>query len=78
MGNSRGSYYSTPENHMRAYDKLPSTVRQALASADFDYATQPILTRWRRGTSPKALVRFIRRWDRDERKRQSKRQPTGR
>jgi len=69
MGNSHGSYYSTPERHMRAYDKLPRTVRQALADADFDYATQPVLTHWRRGASPKALVRLIRQWDRKDRKR---------
>jgi len=77
MGNSGGSYYSTPENAMRAFDKLPRTVRNALANAIFDWASQPFLTQWRRGTSPKKLVALIREWDREacakrERKRQSR------
>lgn len=34
---------------MAAYDKLPPTARRALQDAAFDWATQPILTRHRRG-----------------------------
>lgn len=50
MGNSSGSYYSKRENTMAAFDKLPPTARAALANAAFDWAPQPIVTQWRRGT----------------------------
>jgi hypothetical protein len=71
MGNSQGSYRTTPANLMRAYDKLPPVVRRALANAVFDYAAQPFLTDFRRGLSPKEIAKEIARWDREliERKR---------
>ena len=65
--NSRGSYRTTPANMMRAYDKLPPTVRKALANAAFNYAPQPVLTRVRRdGWSCGAVIGLIRAWDRQE------------
>ena len=47
--NSKGNYRTTREKDLRAYEKLPPTLRQALRDAAFNYAPQPILTRWRRG-----------------------------
>lgn len=49
MANSTGSYRSTVVNLMAAYDKLPPTARAALANAAWDWATQPLLTGWRKG-----------------------------
>lgn len=48
MGNSSGSYQTTPERTFAAFDKLPRNVREALANAAFDWAAQPVLTTWRR------------------------------
>lgn len=67
MGNSRGSYYSTTENSMRAYDKLPPSARKALQDAVFSWAPQPLYTRWRDGRkgykTGKDLAARIIEWD---------------
>ncbi len=67
MGNSSGSYHSTRENSMAAFDKLPPTIRAALANAAFCYAPQPIRTRFNRGLmgyrNVKEVAATIRRWD---------------
>ena len=68
MSNSSGAYYTTPENAMKAFDKLPPSARKALAEAAFNYAPQPIVTRWRRGqhgyrTGPE-IADAVARWDR--------------
>ena len=49
MGNSKGSYSTTKERTMAAYDKLPATARKALQDALVDWASQPIYSRWRDG-----------------------------
>jgi hypothetical protein len=49
MGNSKGSYRTTAENSMAAYDKLPPSARKALQDAVYCWTTQPFLTRWRNG-----------------------------
>lgn len=49
MSNSSGSYRSTRENSMAAFDKLPPTARAALANAAINWAPQPFRTRWMRG-----------------------------
>jgi hypothetical protein len=49
MGNSRGSYRTTPRLGMAAFDKLPPSAREALHYAAFNWATQPVLTRHKRG-----------------------------
>ena len=74
-GNERdGSYRTTKANMMRAYDKLPRSVRHALANAVFDYVPQPLLTRWRRdGWKAETLVKLIAGWDRRELARESRR-----
>jgi hypothetical protein len=77
MGNSQGSYRTTPANLMRAYDKLPPVVRHALANAVFDYVPQPILTHIRRGDSPKKIAKEIARWDRELLERKPKRKRDG-
>jgi hypothetical protein len=69
MSNSSGSYYSTTQNTMRAYDKLPPAARKALADAAFNWAPQPIVTKWNRGcagykTGPD-IARKISEWDAD-------------
>ena len=68
MANSAtGSYATTPEHSMRAFDQLPATVRAALRDSLEDWVPQPVLTRWNRGNvAPKDLVASIQKWDRDE------------
>jgi hypothetical protein len=66
MGNGSGRYETTPERSMRAYDKLPPVVRRAVADAVFDWATQPLLSRLRRGWSLEDIVEYIARGDQDE------------
>jgi hypothetical protein len=59
---------------MRAYDKLPPSVRHALANAVFAWAPQPFLTDLRRGDrSPKEIVKLIANLDRKELARERKR-----
>jgi hypothetical protein len=67
MSNSSGSYPTTTEAVMAAYDKLPLLVRMALANALDDYVPQPVLTRHRRGETPVQLVMMVKRWDDIER-----------
>lgn len=61
QGNSTGSYRSTTENHMKAFDALPAAARKALREANFDWATQPFVTHWRRGhfKDGKAMADYI-------------------
>jgi hypothetical protein len=60
-----GSYRTTRELKMAAFDKLPADVRQALANAAFDYVPQPILTKLKRGSSAHSLIVLIDRWDKN-------------
>lgn len=70
MGNSKGGYYSTRENSYAAYDKLPPTAKQALQEAAFDWAVQPIKTRWTKGMkgyrTGKEIAATIAKWDREK------------
>ncbi len=65
--NSQGSYYSTTENSMAAYDKLPPTARLALQNAVFDWAPQPLVTSWRKGVkgyrNGADIARKVAAWD---------------
>ena len=65
--NSKGSYQTTPQNMMAAFDKLPPTARAALANAAFNYAAQPVKTRWNRGDpgykTGKDIATSIAAWD---------------
>ena len=54
--NSKGNYKTTPELMMKAFDKLPPEVRNALANAKENYVPQVFLTKYRRGWSVKKLV----------------------
>jgi len=69
MGNSSGSYYTTPTLSMKAYDKLPPAARKALADAAFCWAVQPILTRWNKGRpgfkTGHDIARKVAEWDAD-------------
>jgi hypothetical protein len=58
-GNSRGSYRTTPERTMRAFDQLPPALRDILNNARFKWADQQILTSFRtrvKGGEHPALV----------------------
>lgn len=66
MGNSNGTYQTTREASMRAYDKLPPMVREAVANAAFDWAPQPIVTLLRKGHSPERIVAAVAAWDEKE------------
>lgn len=67
MSNSKGSYTTTPERTMAAYDKLPPSARKALQDAIFCWATQPIYSRWRDGRrgykTGKDIAARIAEWD---------------
>jgi hypothetical protein len=58
--NSRGSYPTTAECDLKAYDKLPAKLRQALQESVFDWASQPFLTNVRRGLSVNKLIKQLR------------------
>lgn len=44
MSNGSGSYRTTPERQMKAYDKMPKRLREVVANTNTDWATAPILT----------------------------------
>ena len=77
MSNSvTGSYQTTPERSMSAFDKLPPTARRALANSIECWAVQPILTHHRRGTKGFVtggdIALRVAKWDADElRKREN-------
>jgi Family of unknown function (DUF6525) len=71
MGNSnlRGASasYASTEKQMEAFDRLPASVRLALASAAFNWAPFPIRRRFEAGDyTAKELVKRIAKWDRDQ------------
>jgi Family of unknown function (DUF6525) len=71
MGNSvTGSYYTTPQRSMAAFDKLPKSPREALADAVENWAPQTILTahnRQKRGfETGTEIAATIARWNREE------------
>lgn len=57
--NSCGSYRTTREKMMKAFDKLPPECREALANAIGNYVPQPYLTMLRRGESADDVIRSI-------------------
>jgi hypothetical protein len=61
--NSKGSYRTTADLVMKAFDRVPTEVRQALATANHNYVAQPFLTKARHGESPKHLIKIIRQAD---------------
>jgi len=69
MGNSSGTYRTSPQNAMKAFDKLPASARAALANAAYCWAPQPFLTqferkgRWKTG---KELAAYINQIDQTE------------
>jgi hypothetical protein len=68
-----GSYRTTKEKMMKAFDKLPPTSRAALANADHNWVPQLVLTQWRRGQPVQYLAILINHWDRLEHERDVKR-----
>jgi hypothetical protein len=63
--NSCGSYRTTRELKMAAFDKLPADLRRALANAAFDYVPQPLVTDLRRGRDPRLLIKLLLIWDKN-------------
>src|SRR5262245_55431785 len=63
-----GSYPTTTEAMMRAFDALPPAARKALADAIENWVPQPLLTRYRRGQfrAGGEIAAIIGRWDRNE------------
>ena len=70
MRNSKGSYPTTPEKMMAAFDELPPSARKALADAVENWVSQPVLTRWRRGQrgyrNGREIAERVAEWDRKE------------
>jgi hypothetical protein len=62
--NSGGNYRSTIKNSMRAYDKLPRRLRDALKYSANCFAPQPVLTEVRRKVPADVLVDLIEDQDR--------------
>lgn len=70
MSNSTGSYRTTTENMMLAFDKLPSELRQALANSHVNWVPQPVLSLYlkKRGDggatdAKKHCLKLIERWN---------------
>jgi Family of unknown function (DUF6525) len=71
MGNSNikgaGASYASTEKQMDAFDRLPASVRAALAGAAFNWASFPIRRRFEAGDcTAKELVKRIAKWDREQ------------
>jgi hypothetical protein len=68
MGNSAtGSYQTTDQAVMRAFDSLPAAAREALRNSIENWVPQPLAARWRKGQStPTELVSFVVNWDKKE------------
>jgi hypothetical protein len=68
--NSSGSYPTTAELMMRAFDKLPPSARAALANSVENWVPQPILTRhnrqYRGYETGVEIVKKIASWDQEE------------
>ena len=57
--------HASRQKQMEAFDRLPPSVRSALANAAFDYAAYPIHRKFEAGYyRVKALVALIAAWDR--------------
>lgn len=64
MSNSKGSYRTTWERAMAAYDALPREVRVVLANSIGNWVAQPLLTKLRRkGYSTKDAVNVVTYWN---------------
>lgn len=61
--NSKGSYPTTPELMMRAFDKLPRQLRETFANADDNYVPQRHLTYLKRGGCVRECINSIERSD---------------
>lgn len=69
MSNTRGGNYTTTDAAtMKAYDRLPRSVRVALQDAVENWVPQPVRTMFeKRGMSAENCVKTIKKWDADER-----------
>lgn len=67
MNNGSGSYRTTPQRQMKAFDKLPKRLREYLANSNTDWATAPILTMFIRAGWTGAVdycIKEIAKWER--------------
>jgi hypothetical protein len=73
--NSKGSY--SCKDRWGAYEQLPPSARKALQDAAFNWAAQPILTRWKRGArgykTGTDIVARVAEYDRDAHRKDVKR-----
>jgi hypothetical protein len=60
--------YASLDKHMKAYDALPKSVRQALAEGYENWATYKMHRRWEAGRyrSARELIAKIRGWNREQ------------
>lgn len=61
-----GSYRTSIENHMKAFDKLPAPIREALRNSSVNWAAQPFLTAYRRGVHYSEIIALIEQADAKE------------
>lgn len=62
--NSSGSSGPTWQNNLKAYDRLPRSVRKALQDANQDWACTSLLAEFNRGEiSAPDLIARVKRWD---------------
>lgn len=61
--NEGGNYATTDKAMMRAFDKLPKRLRQALANANENWVPQPFRTQFERDRPVDDLVKQVRLWD---------------
>ena len=54
-----GSYATTPQATMAAFDRLPKVVREALAASAENLVAEPFLERWQRGEPATYVARWI-------------------
>lgn len=64
---SGAASYASREKQMAAYDRLPPSIRVALANAAFDWAPYPIRKWFESGRrTAKQLVGDVAKWDREQ------------
>lgn len=70
-GKGGGASYASRDRQMAAFDRLPRSIRMALANAYEDWAAFPIQRRWEQGVyaNAKALIKTIAQWDETQRQR---------
>jgi hypothetical protein len=58
-GNGHGDFRENRINTMSYYDRLPFSLRRAIANAAGDYATGPIYRDWQNGADPSDIIKKL-------------------